>query len=57
LNQGSVSTAKLGCVIDEEPFSEYAWKIGFKEIDSYAIRYATEAWWRLNNGWPKFCLR
>lgn len=56
-NLGHVDTVKLGCVIDEEPFSNYTWKIGFKQIDSYELRYAVEAWWRLNKGWPKFCLR
>ncbi len=56
-NQGHVDTVKLGCVIDEEPFSNHQWHIGFKQIDSYELRYAVEAWWRLNVGWPIFCLR
>lgn len=56
-NQGNVDTVKLGCVIDEEPFSNYQWSVYFKQIDSYELRYAVEAWWRLNYGWPKFCLR
>lgn len=56
-NQGHAKTVKLGCVIDEEPFSQYQWRVGFATIDSYEIRYAVEAWWRLNKGWPKFCLR
>lgn len=56
-NQGHVDTVKLGCVIDEPPFSKYQWHIGFKQIDSYELRYAVEAWWRLNVGWPIFCLR
>lgn len=56
-NQGHVYTVKLGCVIDEAPFSNYQWHIGFKQIDSYELRYALEAWWRLNIGWPVFCLR
>lgn len=56
-NQGSAKTIKLGCVIDKEPFSQYQWRVGFAAIDSYEIRYAIEAWWRLNKGWPKFCLR
>jgi len=55
--QGHAKTVKLGCVIDEEPFSQYQWRVGFAAIDSYEIRYAVEAWWRLNKGWPKFCLR
>ena len=56
-NLGHVCTVKLGCIIDEEPFNKYIWKIGFQQIDSYEFRYAVEAWWRLNKGWPKFCLR
>ena len=56
-NQGHAKTVKLGCVIDEEPFSQHQWCVGFAAIDSYEIRYAVEAWWRLNKGWPKFCLR
>lgn len=56
-NQGNVDTAKLGCVIDDEPFSNYEWRISFEVIESYELRYAIEAWWRLNHGWPKFCLR
>ena len=56
-NQGHVDTVKLGCVIDEPPFIDYQWHIGFKQIDSYELRYAVEAWWRLNVGWPIFCLR
>lgn len=56
-NEGHVGTTKLGCVIDNEPFSNYKWRIGYSEIDSYEFRYAIEAWWRLNQGWPPFCLR
>jgi len=56
-NRGHDDTVKLGCIITKEPFSNYTWKIGFKQIDSYELRYAVEAWWRLNKGWPKFCLR
>lgn len=56
-NQGHAKTVKLGCVIDEEPFSQYQWRVGFVVIESYEIRYAVEAWWRRNKGWPKFCLR
>ena len=55
-NQGHVDTAKLSCIIDKEPFSKYKWRISFKEINSYELRYAVEAWWRLNIGWPMFCL-
>jgi hypothetical protein len=56
-NQGHAKTVKLGCVIDEEPFSQYQWRVSFAPIESYEIRYAVEAWWRLNKGWPIFCLR
>lgn len=56
-NQGSSKTAKLGCVLDKEPFSRFQWRVGFFLIESYEIRYAVEAWWRLNKGWPVFCLR
>lgn len=56
-NQGHADTVKLGCVIDEIPFSQYKWRVGFAVIDSYVFRYAVEAWWRLNIGWPPFCLR
>lgn len=56
-NEGHEKTVKLGCVISEAPFSEYEWRVWFKEITSYELRYAVEAWWRLNRGWPAFCLR
>ncbi|VFB09262.1 Uncharacterised protein [Aeromonas salmonicida] len=56
-NQGHTETVKLGCVIDDKPFSDYKWRVSFSFIDSYEIRYAVEACWRLNKGWPKFCLR
>lgn len=56
-NQGHAKTVKLGCVIDDEPFSKYQWRVSFAPIESYEIRYAVEAWWRLNKGWPKFFLR
>lgn len=56
-NQGSSDTAKLGCIINEQPFSNYEWKVSSQVIGSYEIRYAVEAWWRLNVGWPLFCIR
>lgn len=56
-NQGHSKTIKLGCIIDKEPFSQYKWRVNFVSIESYEIRYAVEMWWRLNKGWPKFCLR
>lgn len=57
LNEGHQKTAKLGCKIDQLPFSQFQWRVGFSTIDSLEIRYAVEAWWRLNHGWPIFCLR
>lgn len=56
-NEGSASTAKLGCVISQAPFSDFKWRVGFVEIESYELRYALEAWWRLKIGWPVFCRR
>ena len=56
-NLGNEGTAKLGCKIDQSPFEEFEWHICFSVIESYELRYAVEAWWRLNKGWPKFCLR
>ena len=56
-NEGSASTVKLGCVISQSPFSDFKWRVGFLEIESYEIRYALEAWWRLKIGWPAFCRR
>lgn len=54
---GHEGTARLGCDIAVKPFSDFQWKIGYSVIESYEIRYAVEAWWRLNVGWPAFCLR
>ena len=54
---GSKGTGKLRCRIDHEPFSGYEWYFSQCEINSYSIRYAVEAWWRLNIGWPPFCIR
>lgn len=56
-NEASDGTVRLGCLIDKEPFSKYKWRVAFARIDSYELRYAVEAWWRLNVGWPVFCLR
>lgn len=56
-NQGHADTVKLGCIINEPPFSQHQWRISFAVIDSYEFRYAVEAWWRHNIGWPPFCLR
>lgn len=56
-NQGHADTVKLGCVISEEPFSHYKWRVRFHEVDSYIFRYAVEAWWRSKYGWPAFCLK
>lgn len=56
-NHGHADTVKLGCIINETPFSKYKWRIKFAVIDSYEFRYAVETWWRHNIGWPPFCLR
>lgn len=56
-NEGSTATVKLGCVISQAPFSDFKWRVGFVEIESYELRYALEAWWRLQIGWPVFCRR
>ena len=56
-NQGHAKTVKLGCIIDKEPFSSFQWRVSFARIESHEIRYAIETWWRLNKGWPIFCLR
>lgn len=56
-NVGNSETVKLGCIINQHPFSKYQWRVSFAVIDSYEFRYAVESWWRLNIGWPPFCLR
>ncbi|RLA82887.1 MAG: hypothetical protein DRG78_05915 [Epsilonproteobacteria bacterium] len=56
-NMGHKGTGKLGCIINTVPFNKYQWQIKFKQIDDITLRYAVESWWRLNIGWPSFCLR
>lgn len=56
-NAGSEETGKLRCQLDHERFSRYVWYFSQCEIDHYSIRYAVESWWRLNIGWPPFCIR
>ena len=56
-NMGHKGTGKLGCIINTYPFNEYQWQVKFKQIDDITLRYAVESWWRLNIGWPSFCLR
>ncbi len=56
-NEGSQNTAKLGCKLEDEPFSKYGWFISYYELENTTLRYAIESWWRINVGWPKFCLR
>lgn len=56
-NRGNERTVKLGCLIDQSPFNEYEWRASFTIIEQYVLRYAVEAWWRLELGWPVFCLR
>ena len=56
-NTGSPKTGKLRCQINHERFSRYEWYFSQCEINHYSIRYAVESWWRLNIGWPPFCIR
>lgn len=56
-DEGNQGTERLGCEIDKPPFAKYKWRVAFARIDSYELRYAVEAWWRINVGWPLFCLR
>jgi hypothetical protein len=56
-NLGNTGTVKLGCLVDQSPFNQYEWKVSFTVIEQYVLRYAVEAWWRLELGWPVFCLR
>lgn len=56
-NIGNEMTAKLSAVIDRSPFSNYNWYISTVYVDDYPSRYALESWWRLNIGWPPFCIR
>ena len=57
LNEGNDQTGKLGCKIEDKPFSEYEWYVSYYEIEDEPVRIAIEHWWRLNIGWPLFCLR
>jgi hypothetical protein len=56
-NQGNVQTIKLGCTVDLAPYSEYSWQVYYTVIEQAVLRYAVEAWWRQEVGWPVFCLR
>jgi hypothetical protein len=56
-NEGNPKTGKLGCKIDETPFSEYGWYVSYFQLDDDPNRVAVESWWRLKIGWPPFCLR
>jgi len=56
-NEGNAGTVKMGCILSQNPFDSYKWRISYHVIESFEIRYAVEAWWRLNIGWPLFCLR
>lgn len=48
---------RLGCDISKKPFSDYSWRIWYKEIEDTTVRYAVENWWRHNKEWPPFCVR
>ncbi|BBN87053.1 hypothetical protein [Azospira sp. I09] len=56
-NEGADSTEKMSLQIDKPPFAQYDWYISCVHIKDYSTRYALEAWWRLNIGWPPFCKR
>ncbi|WGS52102.1 hypothetical protein LFL96_28280 [Paraburkholderia sp. D15] len=56
-NRGNADTQKLACLVDEPPFNEYKWQVSFTVIKQDILRYAVESWWRLEHGWPAFCLR
>jgi len=56
-NEGNTETGKLGCKIEDLPFSKYDWYVSYYEIEDEPVRIAIEHWWRLNIGWPPFCLR
>jgi len=56
-NEGNANTGKLGCEIEDTPFSKYEWYVSFYKLENDPVRIAIESWWRLNVGWPPFCLR
>ena len=56
-NEGNVNTGKLGCKIEDTPFSKYEWHLSYYILEDDSVRIAIESWWRLNIGWPPFCLR
>jgi hypothetical protein len=56
-NQGNSGTVKMSLKIDCSLFSKYQWYISSVHIKDGPTRYALEYWWRLNVGWPPFCLR
>lgn len=56
-NEGNANTGKLGCKIGDIPFSTYEWYVSYYKLEDDPVRIAIESWWRLNVGWPPFCLR
>ena len=56
-NEGNKDTTKMSMKIDCGLFSKYEWYISCVNLKDYPTRYAIEAWWRLNIGWPPFCLK
>lgn len=56
-NEGNDKTGKLGCKIEDKPFSQYEWYVSYCDLNDDTVRVAIESWWRLNAGWPPFCLR
>ncbi|WP_372384201.1 hypothetical protein AB8613_00680 [Vibrio sp. BS-M-Sm-2] len=57
LDEGNAGTTKMSIKIDCPLFSKYSWFVSCVYLKDYPTRYAIEAWWRLNIGWPPFCIR
>lgn len=56
-NEGNMLTNKLSLVVNLPPFNQYLWRVSYVYIQDHPSRYALESWWRLNVGWPRFCIR
>jgi len=56
-NEGDKGTTKMSIKIDCLLFSKYEWYISCVYLKDDPTRYSIEAWWRLNIGWPPFCIR
>jgi hypothetical protein len=51
------NVSRLGCDLNQQPFSNFSWRIWYVEIQDETIRYAVESWWLHNKERPPFCLR